>query len=121
MNTGQVNGSEAVARFPDEIVAAVTAHMNDDHADDCLLIVQGLAGATSARRAWMSDLDASHAQFSWSAEQGSAVGADDAVTIARIPWGIPVRERADIRVAVVDLYTRAAIALGQTPRESGEH
>jgi hypothetical protein len=97
-----------MADFPDEIVAAVLAHMNSDHTGDNLIIVQAFAEptATSAR---MSGLDDSGGE--WSA---SVDGVERPV---RIPWGTPVTERSGIRREVVVLYRAACARLGLVARE----
>ena len=67
----------------------------------------------------MSDLDSLEAEFSWT-ESADPDNPGD-VHVSRVPWSRPVLERADIRTEVVTMYTNAALALGQTPRSSGEH
>ena len=94
--------------FPSDVVDAVLAHMNDDHVDDSLAIVQAFAepGATTAA---MTGLDAEGA--TWEAH---VAGAIRSVTI---PWRGPVVERADIRREVVHLYDAAVEKLGLPVRE----
>ncbi|UYP17412.1 DUF2470 domain-containing protein [Rhodococcus sp. Z13] len=89
--------------FDAAVVAAVTAHMNDDHADDSLLIVRAFAepGATRAR---MTGVDSESGE--WTVEID---GRDRTV---RIPWIEPVTDRAGLRTAVVDLYKAACVRLG---------
>jgi putative heme iron utilization protein len=94
--------------FTPEVVAAVMAHMNDDHADDALLIVRGLgavAGATSAR---MSGMDADGIDFSAETDGGHVP--------VRVRFSGPVTERPQIRREVVGMYERACAALGIPPR-----
>lgn len=89
--------------FDPDVVAAVTAHMNDDHAADSLLIVRAFAepGASEAR---MTGVDR---------EAGEWVvviaGRDQTV---RIPWLESVSDRSGLRAAVVDLYAAACTRLG---------
>ncbi|MEU5842706.1 DUF2470 domain-containing protein [Rhodococcus sp. NPDC047139] len=89
--------------FDSQVVAAVTAHMNDDHAADSLLIVRAFAepGATEAR---MTGVDGEAGEW-------VVVGGDRDYTV-RIPWLEPVTDRAGLRTAVVDLYKAACIRLG---------
>ncbi len=101
--------------FDPAIVAAVLHHMNDDHADDNLLIARafGDRGATTAR---MVDVDghAGHWVYSVAAEDES--GAQTAEAALRVEWSGPITERAEIRREIVVLYDRACAALGIEPR-----
>ena len=94
--------------FSGDVVAAVLHHMNDDHADDSLVIVRGFA-EPRATAATMTGLDADAGQ--WSAE------VDGVQLQVRIPWLGPVAERADIRREVVALYDAGLERLGLPPRE----
>lgn len=101
--------------FDSHVVAAVTAHMNDDHAADSLLIVRAFAEprATGAR---MTGVDRRAGEWSVVID-----GGDQAV---RIPWIEPVTDRAGLRTAVVDLYQAACARLGvgtgdRSPEEPG--
>ena len=96
-------------RFRDDVVAAVLSHMNDDHADDSLVIVRGFA-EPQASAATMSGLDAAAGE--WSAV------VDGEQRTVRIPWLGPVAERADIRREVVALYDAARERLGMPAREA---
>lgn len=93
--------------FPPEVVDAVLRHMNSDHTDDNLVIVRA-NGAPDAAEATMTTLDADGGV--WSVTGGSSEAG--AVSELRIPWPIPVAERADIRKAVVLLYRSACRTLG---------
>ncbi|GAB3583508.1 hypothetical protein GCM10027406_28250 [Leifsonia lichenia] len=95
--------------FPPEVVDAVLRHMNSDHTDDNLVIVRA-NGAPDAAAATMTTLDADGGVWS----VGTADSAQESEL--RIPWPIPVAERADIRKAVVLLYRSACRALGIEPR-----
>lgn len=94
--------------FDAAVVAAVTGHMNDDHADDNLLIVRAFAepAATAAR---MIGLDTESGQWQLTTGGGEK--------IVRVPWLEPVADRASIRVAVVALYHAACERLGVAPAE----
>ena len=96
----------AVTHFDTAVVAAVTAHMNDDHADDNLLIVRAFAEPT-ATAAHMVGLDTESGQWRVTTGQGEQT--------LRVPWIEPVTDRASIRVAVVALYHAACERLGVAP------
>lgn len=87
-----------------EVVAAVARHMNDDHADDCVVLARvwgGQAGATSARMTGMDpeglDLEAE---------------VEDTPVAVRIPFARPLVERSEVRAEVARLYHEAAARLG---------
>ncbi|MCM3516519.1 DUF2470 domain-containing protein [Nocardioides sp. P86] len=88
----------------EDVVDAVLAHMNDDHAEDSLRIVRahGYPAATSAE---MTSVDA----------HGGTWHVVDATGEAslRVAWpGGPVTERAQLRREVVALHEAARAALG---------
>ena len=76
--------------------------MDDDHADDALLIVQTLGGAPDATEALAVDVDGAGMRF-------RVDGARDVV----VPFATPVTERAQVRLAVVELHQRASAAVGR--------
>lgn len=93
--------------FSPEVVAAVLAHMNDDHAQDSLRIVQAFA-RPEASAAVMTGLDENAGI--WRAE--TAAGSEE----LRIDWpAAPISERAEIRREVVALYEQACSELGVSP------
>lgn len=95
--------------FDRTIAAAVTAHMNDDHPEDNLLIVRafGRPGATTAR---MVDVGVRNGTWVVTDSEG-----EHELTV---PWlGGEIAERPQIRRAVVALYRRACEILGVTARE----
>ncbi|WP_430331760.1 DUF2470 domain-containing protein [Rhodococcus sp. ACT016] len=94
--------------FDAAVVAAVTGHMNGDHADDNLLIVRAFA-EPAANAARMTGLDSEFGE--WVAE------VDGSEQVARVPWLGPVTDRASIRTEVVALYKAACDKLGVTPSE----
>ncbi|PRX98456.1 DUF2470 domain-containing protein [Allonocardiopsis opalescens] len=108
-----MTGQAAASPFGPEVVAAVCRHMNDDHADDTLLIVRALGGRPDASAARMTGLDAQAAVF-------EAVGPDGGHQV-RVPWSGPVTERPQIRREVVRMYREACERLGVPPRGEGEH
>lgn len=99
--------------FPPEVVDAVCAHMNDDHAEDSLLIVRTLGGRPGATAATMRGFDGSEAVFS--------ATVDGVEQELRVAWSAPVTERAGIRAEVVRMYHEACAAAGVEPRPSSEH
>ncbi|NRQ33158.1 DUF2470 domain-containing protein [Nonomuraea sp. NN258] len=94
--------------FTADVVEAIKRHMNDDHADDALIIVRGLGGRPAAASAFTSGVDAEAIEF--------VVDGDERV---RVPWGETLTERPQVRMAVVRLYREACEKLGIEPR--GQH
>ena len=86
--------------FPDDVVAAVCRHMDDDHADDALLIVRRLGGRPDATSARTTSVDGLGIDFLARTPEGELP--------VRVPFAEPARERADLRLAVVALHRRAA-------------
>ena len=70
-----------IEEFPPEVVAQIARHMNDDHADDNVLIVRGLGGAHAATAARMAGMDPDGIDFA------------AAVNGVEVPIRIPFRER----------------------------
>ena len=89
--------------LPPEAVARAIAHMNDDHAEDSLLIVRELAepSATAAR---MTGIDGHGG--TWVA----TVAGEERVV--RIAWPARVADRTGIRDAVVALHRQARVGYG---------
>ncbi|WP_327108739.1 DUF2470 domain-containing protein [Nonomuraea glycinis] len=94
--------------FTADAVDAIKRHMNDDHADDALIIVRGLGGRPEATTAVTSGVDGEAIEFT--VDGGERV---------RVAWGESLTERAQVRMAVVRLYRDACHALGIPAR--GEH
>ena len=99
--------------FDASVVTAVTGHMNGDHPEDNLMIVQALGGAGSATAATMTGYNEDGATF-----DANVDGENVAVTV---PWAEPILERATIRHEVVRMYNEACAILGVTPRGEGDH
>ena len=97
--------------FTPEVVEAVKRHMNDDHADDALLICRALGGRPTATAARTTGVDADAIEF-------AAVVEGKEVPV-RLPWGTTLTERAQVRTEVVRLYREACAVLGVPAR--GEH
>ena len=93
--------------FPPEVVAQIARHMNDDHADDNVLIVCGLGGATGATTARMSGMDADGIEF--------AAAVNGLEVPVRIPFSERLTERRQVRAEAVRMYRDACTALGITP------
>lgn len=100
--------------FTPDVVAAVTAHMNADHPEDNLLIVQALGGLPAATSASLVGVDPAGAHF-------AAELADGTSASATVAWAGPVTERVAIRHEVVRMYHEACTALGVEPRAAEEH
>lgn len=97
-------------RFDDDVVAAVLRHMNDDHADDNLLIARAFAPDADPLAASMTGLDGTGGE--WVAELASG----ESLTL-RIPWPSgPISARPEVRREVVALYDDACRRLGIEPR-----
>ena len=96
--------------FDSDVVSAVLAHMNGDHADDNLLIARAF-GDRSAVRARMVGLDGRAGE--WLYETDASPGVEHPL---RVEWSAPIGARPEIRREVVALYDRACVALGVEPR-----
>lgn len=101
------------APFSDETVRAVCRHMNEDHAEDALVMCRAFGEQPEATRARMTGLDSHGGEF--------AVTVDGAEVPVRLPWAQPLTERAQIRQEVVRMYTEACAKLGLPPRDEGGH
>ncbi|RCV56707.1 hypothetical protein DEF23_01890 [Marinitenerispora sediminis] len=85
--------------------------MNDDHADDTLLICRALGGVPSATAARMVGLDATGGDF--------AATVDGAEVAVRLAWSAPLTERAQVRHEVVRMYREARARLGAPAEGEG--
>ena len=94
--------------FAADVIAAITRHMNHDHAADTLVICRGVGGRPAATDARMDGFDADGADF-------TAI-VDDVPVPVRISWSRPVGERAQVRPEIVRLYDESRAALGMPPR-----
>lgn len=95
--------------FEPEVVAQIARHMNDDHAEDNVLIVRTLGGLPDATAARMSGMDADAMEF-------EATVHDIAVPV-RIPFRERLTERRQVRAETVRMYREACAALGIEPRD----
>lgn len=85
--------------FSPAAIAAVCHHMNTDHAADTLVICRGVGGRPEAEAARMTGFDGEGADF--------AAAVDGAEVSIRIPWAAPLSERAEVRPAIVRLFTES--------------
>ena len=92
-----------------EVVAAVCAHMNGDHADDCRVICAGLGGHPDTTAARMVGMDSDAVEFLAERPGGP--------TPVRVPFSTRLSERAQVRTEVARMYHDSAAALGLPPRE----
>lgn len=100
--------STPVTEFGPDVVAAVTAHMNDDHAADSLLIVRAFAEPRTTHTR-MTGVNSESGEW--------VIVIDGHERTVRIPWIEPVTDRAGLRTAVVALYQAACVRLGVDPAE----
>ena len=96
--------TEADSPFSEGVIAAITRHMNVDHADDSLAICRTLGGQPEATSATMTGMDPDGIDF--------AVVVAGQTVPARVPWSQPITERAQVRAEVVRMYNEACEALG---------
>ena len=94
--------------FTPEVVAQIARHMNDDHAEDNLLIVRGLGGISTATSARMSGMDADAMEF--------AAAVDGVEVPVRVPFGERLTERRQVRAEALRMYRDACAVLGLEPR-----
>ncbi|NED95729.1 DUF2470 domain-containing protein [Phytoactinopolyspora alkaliphila] len=99
--------------FTPDVIDAVAKHMNDDHDDDALMIVQSLGGVPDATEATVIHLDGHGVDF--------AAVVNGAPRDVRVPWSRPLTERPEIRQEFVRMYHEAAEALDVPPRQTGQH
>ena len=100
--------TEQLPTFDDATIAGVTRHMNEDHADDTLLIVRALADRPEATEASMVGLDNDGGDYRVVSPAGEET--------VRIPWIKRLSERGEIRQDIVRMYDEACAKLGVEPR-----
>ncbi|WP_131740606.1 DUF2470 domain-containing protein [Actinomadura roseirufa] len=94
--------------FTGEVVAAIARHMNEDHAEDSVLIVRVFGAQPTATAAVMTGMDADGIDFEADVE-GRRVQV-------RVPWSERLTRRPQVRAEVVRLYDEARAALGLPAR-----
>lgn len=97
--------------FESDVVSAILHHMNDDHADDNMLIAQAFATASDVQitAAVMTDLDGYGGVW-----QITRAGIPEEL---RVPWPSgEISERPAVRREIVALYDAACEKLGIEPR-----
>ena len=92
-----------------DVVAAVMAHMNDDHAEDCVVICRVLGGRPSTTAARMTGMDAAAIEL--------LAEGPDGFEAVRVPFSTTLTERAQVRAEVARMYHESAAALGLPSRE----
>ena len=98
-----------------DVVDAIRRHMNEDHAEDSLLICRALGGVLNATAAEMVGMDAEGIDFA------ATVGGQP--TAVRVAWSQPIIDRTQVRPEVVRLYRQARDILGlpEGGPEGGTH
>lgn len=104
-------GDPSTDLFGSAVTTAVLRHMNDDHAEDSLLICRALGDVPAAESAAMSGMDPAAIHF--------VAQVDGAPVEVRIPWSGPITERGQIRAEVVRMYHEARTVLGLPARDGG--
>ncbi len=96
--------------FDADALAGVLGHMNNDHADDNLLIARAFSPIADIIQAQMLTFDGDAGQW-------HVIAADDTEDVIRVPWlGGPITERREVRREIVALYDAACARLGVEPR-----
>jgi putative heme iron utilization protein len=104
----------ATTDFPTpDVVAAISRHMNEDHADDSVLICRSLGGQPSTTAATMTGMDADGIDFTATTDGGEVA--------VRVPFAETLTERPQVRAEVVRMYHDACAQLGVEPRPPVEH
>ncbi|HCT81278.1 MAG TPA: hypothetical protein DGT23_32875 [Micromonosporaceae bacterium] len=88
-----------IYHFSADVIAQIMEHMNDDHAEDSLLIARTLGGRPEATAAAMTGMDADGIDF-----KVTLSGGAEAV---RVPFARRLTERPQVRVEVTRLYQEA--------------
>ena len=92
-----------------DAVAAIAAHMNDDHYDDCIVIARAYSGDDTITGAVVVGVDSTGMDL-------EAVSRNGPMTV-RVPWTEPLADRPAVRLEVVKAYEWAYARLDQ-PREA---
>lgn len=92
-------GAPEAAGLPDDVVRAVCRHMDDDHADAALRIVQVLGGEPAADRVQTVGVDTTSISF--------LAHTGETTTPVTVAFSQPAADRTAVRLAVVALSERA--------------
>lgn len=99
--------------FAEDVVQAVRRHMNNDHAEDSIVICRhALGGQAKPAAVTMTGMDADGIDF--------MATVDGQEVPVRIPWSHRLSDRPEIRAEVVRLYHEACAALGIVARAGAE-
>ncbi|MEV0647556.1 DUF2470 domain-containing protein [Phytomonospora sp. NPDC050363] len=90
--------------FGPDVIAAITRHMNHDHAADTLVICRGEGGQPTATAARMDTFDGLGGDYT--------VTVDGAEVGIRIPWERELSGRPEVRPEIVRLYHSSRAKLG---------
>lgn len=85
--------------FSDDVVAAITAYMNANQSDTCLLIAQVHGRAPEAETAVMSGFDEHRAVFTVTTANG--------VGDVEVPWSRTLQSRDEVRGELFRLFETA--------------
>lgn len=86
------------------------SHMNDDHADDNVVICRGLGGADDVTAAVCADFDRESVRFDATTPTGERV--------VNVAFSAPLADRPQIRAEFARMYHESAALLGLPPRDS---
>lgn len=93
-------------RFDEATLSGVLRHMNEDHAEDNLLIARAFGTQGTPIRARMTGFDGAGGDWIVEVEGGES-------TTLRAPWpGGPITERSEVRREIVALHGEASARLG---------
>ena len=90
----------------DTLVEGVVVHMNEDHSDACLAIVQALGGVKASQYAIMQTIDVNGADF-------KAITEDGTNHTVRVAFDKPISRDSQVRGHLVALTKRARATLEQ--------
>ena len=87
-----------------DMVEGVVAHMNEDHSDACLAIVEALSSVKTPRNAIMQSIDVDGAVFHATTAEGTS-------HIVRVPFDKRISRDSQVRGHLVALTKRARAIL----------
>ena len=96
--------------FDEAALSGVLGHMNNDHADDNLLIARAFSPLADVISSEMTSFDGAAGQW-------HVITADGTEDVIRVPWpGGEITERREVRREIVALYDAACARLGVPAR-----